>query len=431
MPVTIVIGAQWGDEGKGKIVDFLAQKTDMCIRFSGGDNAGHTVKNKYGEFKLHLVPAGIFNPKTTCIIGNGVAVNPKILIEEIESLKQKGILCQNLKISPRAHLTMPSHILLDALQEKERGGRQIGTTRRGIGPVFSDKVGRFGLRMGDPLDEMGFCENLLKIHMDKHQLLSRVYGCYELPEEEFIRRNYLSYRNYLIPYIDDTDYIIQKALKEDKDILLEGAQGTLLDPDFGTYPQTTSSSCVSAGACQGSGIPPTKIDEVIGVVKAYTTRVCAKVHPFPTEMPEDFGNDFREKTSEYGTTTGRPRRSGWFDALQGKYSAEINGFTGLAITRLDSLTGLEKLKICYGYRLPNGEIISTLLMEGLDFVDLTEVQPLYFELSGWKKFPKKPRRISDFPIEAQNYLQTIEDLVGVPIKLISFGPERNQTIVRG
>jgi adenylosuccinate synthase len=440
MPVIVVIGAQWGDEGKGKIVDFLTndfkpfrtrfpERANLVIRFNGTDNAGHTIENKYGESKLHLVPAGIFNPETICIIGNGMAINPKSLIEEMEGLKEKGVSCRNLKISPKAHLVMPWHLILDGLQEEGRGKEVIGTTRKGTGPVFSDKVGRFGFRVGDLLNEMSFCEKLLKIHMEKHKLLSRIYNCYELPEEEFIRRDYLFYRDYLIPYIEDTDYLIQKALTEKKNILLEGAQATLLDPDFGTYPHTTSSPCTAAGACQGSGIAPTEINEVIGVMKAFPTRVGSKDQPFPTEMPEDIANPLRERAKEYGATTGRPRRIGWFDALLARYSAKINGLTGLAITRLDNLTGIEKLKICYGYRTPDGEVISTLLMKGLALVDLKQVEPVYFELSGWKKFPKKCKDISDLPREARIYVHTIEDLVGTSAKLISYGPGRDQTII--
>lgn len=441
MSVTAVIGAQWGDEGKGKIVDFLTndfnpsktripQKADMVIRFNGGPNAGHTIKNKFGEFVLHLIPSGIFNSQTICIIGNGVAIDPKILVEEIEDLKKKGIPCQNLKISPKAHLIMPWHIMLDDFQEKERGGQGIGTTRKGIGPVFADKVARFGFRMGELLDEMSFCEKLLKIHMAKHKLLSKVYDCYELPEEEFIRRDYLSWRDYLIPYIEDIGYLIQQALGENRNILLEGAQATLLDIDFGTYPHVTSSSCTAGGACQGSGIPPTKINEVIGVVKAFPTRVGSKQQPFPTEMPEDLANALREKAGEYGATTGRPRRIGWFDAVLAKYSAKINGFTNLALTRLDNLTGLEKIKICYGYRTPDDKIISTLFMKGLDLVDLKCVKPLYIELSGWNKFPKRCKTFSDLPPLARLYCDTIETEVGVPIKLISYGPERDKIIVK-
>lgn len=441
MPVVVVIGAQWGDEGKGKIVDFLVndfnpaktrkpQKAKKCIRFNGGPNAGHTIKNKYGEFKLHLIPSGIFNPETICIIGNGVAVDPKILIEEMENLKQKGIFCQNLKISPQSHLIMPWHTKLDELQEKERGGQGIGTTRRGIGPVFADKYARFGIRVGYLLKAKELEEKIKENWFRYADLFLKVYKEKDIGYLHQIQADYAIYGGILASYITDTTYLIQEALRKNENILLEGAQGTLLDPDFGTYPQTTSSPCTSAGACQGSGIPPTKINEVTGVVKAYTTRVCEKVHPFPTEMPEDIAHTLREQAHEYGATTGRPRRIGYLDTLQVKYSAEINGFTGLAVTRLDNLTGFEKPKICYGYRLPNGEIISTLAMQGLDLSDLGSVEPLYFELSGWKKFPKIPKKISDLPREAQVYLHTIEDLVGVPIKLISYGPERNQTIVK-
>lgn len=430
MAVTIVLGSQWGDEGKGKIVDYLAQKADLVARFNGGPNAGHTVINKLGKFKLHQVPAGIFNRKTVCLIGNGSVVDPKILIEEIEGLKKAGVSCRNLKISPRAHLIMPWHILLDGRQEECRGAKNIGTTRRGIGPAFADKTGRFGLRAGDLLDEMDFCKKILFIHMERHKLLKEVYNCWELREEEYIRRDYLAYREYLMPFIDDVEYIIQKALKDDKNILLEGAQGFGLDIDFGTYPDVTSSQCTAAGACQGSGIPPTKIKEVVGVIKAFPTRVGSKEQPFPTEMEEAIANPLRERAGEYGATTGRPRRIGWFDALQIKYAVLINGFTGLAITRLDSLAGIEKLKLCYGYRTSDGGIISPLLMRGLCLTDLKKIEPVYIELDGWKEFPQKCKKFSDLPREVKLYIHTIEGEVGVPIKYVSTGPERSQIIVR-
>lgn len=419
MPTIAIIGAQWGDEGKGKIVDYLAQKMDFVVRFNGGPNAGHTVLNEYGKFQLHLVPAGIFNRKTISIIGNGVAIDPEILIKEIKELKKKGISSRNLKISDKAHLILPWHILLDELEEKERGFNEIGTTRRGIGPVFSDKVGRFGLRVGVFLNEREFRKNLLVSYNRAKNLLK--------PEKlsfDSIFKKTLSFRKYLLPYITQTEFILWEAISKKKNILLEGAQGTLLDIDFGTYPNVTSSPCILATASQGSGIPAKEIDEVIGVVKAYTTRVGAKEQPFPTEMPEKIASFLREKAGEYGATTGRPRRCGWLDAFLLKYAAKINGFTSLVITRVDVLTGFKKLKICSGYKRKKGKIIS---FEEFSISKLKEYQPVYLELPGWEKFPATCRKFSDLPKEVQNYLEKIEELVAVPIKLISFGPEREKT----
>ena len=429
MPVRAVIGGQWGDEGKGKVVDFLCQKADFCIRFNGGDNAGHTVKNEHGEFRLHLIPAGIFNEKTICIIGNGVAINSKVLIEEIESLNQKRVSCQNLRISPRAHLIFPWHIIMDGIQEKERGGEGIGTTQRGIGPVFSDKAARLGIRAIDLLRPKDLEKKIRETWYGYARLFMYIYGKRDFGCIEHVLADYAVYSKMLAPYISDTEYLIQQGLRENKNILLEGAQATLLDIDFGTYPDVTSSYCTSAGACHGSGISPMAVDEVIGVMKVFPTRVGSKEQPFPTEMPKDIADPLRERAGEYGATTGRPRRIGWFDALLAKYSAEVNGFTGLAVTRVDSLTGLKKLKICYGYRTKDGEIISTILMRGLSLIDLKEIEPLYFEFDGWKKFPKKCRKFSDLPEPARLYLNAIESQVGVPIKFVSYGPERDQIIV--
>jgi adenylosuccinate synthase len=421
MPTTVVIGAQWGDEGKGKVVDYLSQKMDFVVRVNGGPNAGHTVINEYGEFKLHLVPAGIFNSKTISIVGNGVAIDPKILLGEIDDLNKKGISCQNLKISDKAHLILPWHILLDELQEKERGANEIGTTKRGIGPVFSDKVGRFGLRAGDFINEKEFSEKLFFSFNQAKNLLGEKLS-FSFDE---ILRKILSQKTYLLSYITQTEFILWEAIARKKNILLEGAQGTLLDVDFGTYPDVTSSTCVAAGASQGSGIPPKEINEVIGVVKAYTTRVGAGEQPFPTEMPKEISSALREKANEYGATTGRPRRCGWLDAFLLKYAAKINGFTSLAVTRLDSLSGFEKLKICFGYRTKEGKPIS---FEQLSTSRLKEVQPVYLEAPGWQEFPKDCKKLSDLPKEARKYLGKIKELVEVPVRLISLGPEREQML---
>ncbi|MBU4298455.1 adenylosuccinate synthase [Patescibacteria group bacterium] len=421
MPTTVIIGTQWGDEGKGKVVDYLSQKMDFVVRFNGGPNAGHTVINDYGEFKLHLVSAGIFNQKAISIIGNGVAIDPEILNEEIENLRGKAVSCQNLKVSDKAHLILPWHILLDGLQEKERGTNEIGTTKRGIGPVFSDKVGRFGLRAGDFLDEKELSEKLFLSYNRAKNLLGGKFNF----SFDAILKKILSHRSNLLSYIVQTESILWEAISDKKKILLEGAQGALLDVDFGTYPDVTSSACISASACQGSGIPPKELNEIIGVVKAYTTRVGAKEQPFPTEMPPELASELREKANEYGATTGRPRRCGWLDGFLLRYAAKINGFTSLAITRLDSLTGFEKLKICSGYKTKEGKTIS---LAELSLSQLKGVQPIYLELPGWKEFSKDCKRFSDLPKETQRYLNKIEELVEVPIKLISFGPERKKML---
>ncbi|MBI2450593.1 MAG: adenylosuccinate synthase [Candidatus Nealsonbacteria bacterium] len=400
MPVTVVLGAQWGDEGKGKITDFLAKKADVCVRFSGGDNAGHTVINKRGEFKLHLIPCGIFNPETLCIIGNGVAVNPNVLIGEMAALEQRGVSCKNLRISSKAHLIMPWHLALDGLQEEERGEGKIGTTKRGIGPVFSDKIGRFGLRVEDLFAE-NMEQKLRKLRERSATLLLMVYGykSYDLMYD-VILKNLLDFKNRISPFVTETEPVLWEACDQKKRILMEGAQGIMLDPDFGTYPETTSSPCTLASALQGSGISWMEIKEVIGVVKAYTTRVCEKNIPFKTEMPSAIADPFREHTKEYGATTNRPRRIGWLDASYLRYAARINGFTGLAVTRMDSLGTFHfsggKVKIWDGNK--------------------------YLEMPGkWGRDIKH--------LNAILFLQAVEKLAGVRVKYISYGPEREQVAI--
>lgn len=403
MPVTVVIGAQWGDEGKGKITDLLAKEADVCVRFSGGDNAGHTVINEQGEFKLHLIPCGIFNPSTLCIIGNGVAVNPLVLIKEMDALEQRGVSCESLRISSKAHLILPWHLILDGLQEEERGKGKIGTTKRGIGPVFSDKVARFGFRVED-LFSLNMEEKLKRLRHRAVIYLLKIYGfnsCDLLYDN--ILNDLLDFKNRISSLVAETEPMLWRACDRKKRILMEGAQGTLLDPDFGTYPETTSSPCTSASALQGSGVSWKEIKEVIGVVKAYTTRVCEKIHYFPTEMEEKTANTLREQAGEYGATTGRPRRIGWLDVPRLRYAARINGFTGLAITRMDNLGTLPEVKVCIGYGKDGG--------------------PVYLSMPGaWGSDVKNKN--------ARNYLKTIERLVGVPIKYISYGPERDQVIVK-
>ncbi len=422
MPIAAVVGAQWGDEGKGKIVDLLAEKADAVVRFSGGDNAGHTVINSYGEFRLHLVPSGIFHPQVACIIGNGVAVNPAVLLEEIEDLQKHGVNTGNLFISDRAHLIMPYHTLLDGLEEERRGEGAIGTTRKGIGPVFADKIARLGIRTCDLRDKEGFRKRLASVLELKNAILTKVYSAQPLSLDE-IYQQFCRYAERLSHFITDTSRLLQDMIAQNKNILLEGAQGTLLDPDFGTYPFVTSSSPLAAGGCIGTGINPRQIDQVIGVFKAYTTRVGSG--PMPTELKDKTGEFIRERAHEYGATTGRPRRCGWFDAVAGRFATRINGFTSIALTRLDVLDVFDSVKICTAYRL-NGELIDH--FPG-DAQLLGKCQPVYEELPGWKTPTSEIRHPEQLPPQARRYVAHIEELLSCKTCIISVGPSRDHTIM--
>ncbi len=423
MPVIAVIGAQWGDEGKGNVVDLLAEKARVVMRFSGGDNAGHTVINPYGKFGLHLVPCGIFYPEAICIIGNGVVVNPGALIDEIDQLNQRGVDTSRLFISDRANLIMPYHILLDGLEDESRGGKAIGTTRKGIGPAFADKVARYGIRAGDLLDKETLMERLRLVLNYKNTILTKVYGVSPLSLDE-ISTQYCQYGERLAPHIKDTTVMVEEALNRKELVLLEGAQGALLDPDFGTYPYTTSSSPLAGGCCLGAGIGPTKISRVVGVYKAYCTRVGGG--PMPTELQDETGDLIREQAHEYGTTTGRPRRCGWFDAVAARFSTRINGFTGAAITRLDILGTLPTLKICVGYEL-DGKTIDYFPSS---VAALEKCQPIYEELPGWQASTSHIREYEQLPVEACQYVARLEELISCPVNLICVGPERGQTILK-
>jgi len=424
MAVVAIIGGQWGDEGKGKVVDFLAEKADMVARFSGGDNAGHTVINPYGEFQLHLVPAGIFRAHTTCIVGNGTVVNPPVLLEEIDNLQEHGVDTSHLFISDRAHLIMPYHILLDGLEEERRGGKAIGTTRRGIGPAFSDKIARMGIRAGDLLNKDAFRNRLSSILEFKNAVLCEVYRKSPLSVDEVFEQ-YCHYGDKLRPFIRDIGPIMREAIRNNGLILLEGAQGTLLDPDFGTYPYVTSSSPLAGGGSLGLGISPMAINRILGVFKAYITRVGSG--PMPTELKDEVGELIRRKANEYGATTGRPRRCGWFDAVAARFSAEVNGFTELALTHLDTFDGFSSIKICTAYRLDN-EILDSFPS---DIAVLGKCQPIYEELSGWQGPINEIRDFAQFPSEARRYLARLEELVRCPINLVSVGSRREQMIKMG
>ena len=423
MPVAAVIGAQWGDEGKGKIVDMLAEKAKMVVRFSGGDNAGHTVVNNYGEFGLHLVPSGVFSAQNTCIIGNGVVINPKALINEIDILNKRGVDTSGLFISDRAHLIMPYHILLDGLEEEARGGKAIGTTRKGIGPAYADKVARLGIRTGDLMDKEIFLELLRPILNHKNIILTKVYDTSPLSLDD-VYTQYCRYGERLAPYIRDTITMIEEALSREEPILLEGAQGTLLDPDFGTYPYATSSSPLAGGGCLGSGIGPSRLTHILGVFKAYSSRVGSG--PMPTELKDEIGDSIREMGHEYGTTTGRPRRCGWFDGVAARFSTSINSFTTTAITRLDVLDTLPQLKICTGYNLDG----ATITHFPASITALERCQPIYEEVPGWQVPINDIRQFEQLPAEARHYIMRLEEIISCPVSIISVGMRREQTIIR-
>ena len=423
MPVIAVIGGHWGDEGKGKVVDILAQKVKIVMRYSGGDNAGHTVVNPYGEFKLHLIPSGIFYPHTICLIGNGVAVNPVVLISEVDQLNQRGVDTSRLYISDRAHLIMPYHILLDELEEKARAGKALGTTRKGVGPAFTDKAARLGIRAGELLDKKALLERLRVILEHKNTILTKVYGVSPLSLDK-IYNDYCQYAEHLGSSITETATIVEEALDKREWVLLEGAQGSLLDPDFGTYPYTTSSSPLAGGSCLGTGLSPNRLNHILGVFKAYCTRVGSG--PMPTELEDETGDLIRERAHEYGTTTGRPRRCGWFDAVAARLTSRINGFTGAALTRLDILDTLPHLKICVGYKL-DGQTINYF---PASITTLERCQPVYEELAGWQTPTIHISQYDKLPPEAQQYIARLEELVGCPINLICVGPRREQTITK-
>ena len=421
MPVIAVIGAQWGDEGKGKVVDLLAEKARMVVRFSGGDNAGHTVVNPYGEFKLHLVPSGIFYPHTVCIIGNGVVINPAVLINEVDQLNQRGVDTTRLFISDRAHLIMPYHILLDGLEEELRGGKALGTTRKGVGPAFTDKAARLGIRTGDLLDKEALRERLRFVLDYKNTILTKVHGVKPLSLDE-VYNDYCRHAQRLAPFIRETTVMVEEALNKEELVLLEGAQGSLLDPDFGSYPYTTSSSPLAGGGCLGAGISPNRINHILGVFKAYCTRVGSG--PMPTELKDEVGNLIRERAHEYGTTTGRPRRCGWFDAVAARFTSRINGFTGAAITRLDILDTFPSIQICVGYKL-DGQTIDHF---PANINALEQCQPIYEELPGWQTPTTHIRKYEELPSQAKQYLARLEEVISCPVNLICVGPRREQTI---
>jgi adenylosuccinate synthase len=420
MTVTAIVGAQWGDEGKGRIIDYLAQQADMVIRFQGGDNAGHTVVNEHGTFRLHLVPSGIFNPRTRCIIGAGVVLNPARLLEEMAEVTGAGVSVDNLWISERAHVVMPYHMLLDGLEEGARGSAQIGTTRRGIGPAYADKAARLGIHAGDLL-RPGWLRARLGLALAQKNRTLADFGQAALRLDDLLEQA-VGWGKALGPRIIDTLPGVQEAVRGGRHILLEGQLGVMRDLDWGTYPYVTSSNPIAGGASAGAGLPPAAITEVIGVVKAYCTAVGAG--PFPVELEDENGVRLREVGQEYGATTGRPRRCGWFDGVAIAYATWLNGFTGLAVTKLDVLDGFPELRVCIGYQY-GGEILHRVP----DTAVYEQVTPVYETWPGWQTSTENVRRWEDLPVAAQAYLRRIEALAGAPLRYVSVGPRREQLIV--
>ncbi|MBW5396895.1 adenylosuccinate synthase [Brachyspira pilosicoli] len=422
MASVIIVGTQWGDEGKGKIVDYLANKAQYVVRSQGGSNAGHTVVVDNIKYKLRLLPSGILHKDKVCIIGNGVVIEPKVFLSEIDGLIEKKVNMSNLKISNRAHVLMPYHKILDELQEEDLGENKLGTTKNGIGPCYMDKASRLGIRIVDLMNKEVFAKKL-KFNVElKNKLLKKLYNHEGINYEELLKE-YLEYAERLRPYVADTTTILNKAIKEKKNILFEGAQATMLDLDHGTYPFVTSSYPAAGGACTGSGVGPRKIDNVIGVVKAYSTRVGEG--PFPSELFDDVGQFIRDKGGEYGTVTGRARRCGWLDACVIKYASYINGLDSVAITRLDILDELEKLKICVAYKY-NGEILEDYPAD-LDI--LSKVEPVYEEFEGWKTSTTNIREYDKLPENAKKYLKRLSEVIETDISIVSVGAGRDETII--
>lgn len=422
MPNVVVVGAQWGDEGKGKIVDFLAKDADIVARYQGGDNAGHTIVVGDEKFIFHLVPSGILYPNKKCVIGNGVVLSPKVLFEEIESLRSRGIcIDDNLLISDRAHLIMPYHLLIDSYDENKRGSKKLGTTGKGIGPTYMDKASRSGIRVGDLLDFDSFIEKLDLNLPVKARLLGESDGWIKSMRSTIIEE-YKGYAEKIKPYVTDTSLVIYDAIKSGKKLVFESAQGTLLDIDIGTYPYCTSSNSIAGGVCPGLGISPTMIDRVLGIAKAYTTRVGEG--PFPTEMPPEMDEKIRQKGQEFGATTGRPRRCGWFDVVAVKYSSRVNGFSSIAVTKLDILDELDYLNICVEYKY-KGKTITNFPSQ---LSALEEVEPIYERVDGWKTDTSGVKKYSDLPENAKKYVERLSQLLELKVDFIAIGPRRDQIV---
>ena len=421
MPAYAVIGGQWGDEGKGKVIDYLAGNVDSVVRYAGGNNAGHTVVNEKGTFQLHLVPSGICWPDVYGIIGNGVVVDPDVLVNELAEIGARGIDTSNLVISERAHVIMPYHVVLDALEEEARGDAAIGTTGRGIGPAYMDKTGRMGIRIGDLLDWEALVPMVTQVLEHKNALITKVYGGKALALDDVLAKCRI-WADHMAPYAMATEQLVQDLLSQNKRVLLEGAQGTLLDIDHGSYPYVTSSSPSIGGACTGLGLNPQAIKGVLGVFKAYSTRVGSG--PMPSEITDDEAEEIREKAQEFGVTTGRARRIGWFDGVAAKYSQLINGFTGIVLTRLDILDEFDSVKVCVGYEVSGERLDRFPANTGL----LARCKPVFEEMPGWDKPTASATELSQLPENALAYVHKIEELVGCRAQIISTGPSRAETI---
>jgi adenylosuccinate synthase len=420
MSTVVVVGTQWGDEGKGKITDYLAESADVVARYQGGNNAGHTILIDGKKFKLSLIPSGVFYKDKTCVIGNGMVVNPAALIEEINYIHDNGFSTNNLVISDRAHVIMPYHMVLDALEEDRKGPNKIGTTRKGIGPCYMDKAARNGIRIADLMDAEEFELKLRHLVKEKNQVITQVYGGEELNVEEILTQ-YLEYAEIIRKYVRDTSVILNDAIDANQKVLFEGAQGVMLDIDQGTYPFVTSSNPSAGGVCIGSGVGPSKIQQVIGVAKSYTTRVGDG--PFPTELDNEIGEYIREKGHEYGTVTGRARRVGWFDSVVVRHARRVSGITGLSLNSLDVLSGLETVKICTAYKFRGEEIThypASLKM-------LAECEAIYEELPGWSEDITGAKTLEDLPENTRRYVERVSELTGIPIAIFSVGRNREQT----
>ncbi|MFN4033242.1 MAG: adenylosuccinate synthase [Fimbriimonadales bacterium] len=423
MSVTVVVGAQWGDEAKGKIVDLLAQRANYVVRYAGGSNAGHTVCVNGTTYKFHLVPSGILHPQVIAVIADGVVLDLRAFEIECAALQQQGVDLSRLRIGQGVHLTMPYHRLLDELEESQIEGR-IGTTKRGIGPTYADKAWRIGVRVADLMERDRLAQRVLRVLRRRNPMIERVYGAKPIEPDALIEE-FARYADLLRPYVCNVPYLLTNAIEQGEPILMEGAQGALLDLDYGTYPYVTSSHPIAAGACLGTGVAPNRLTEIWGVAKAYTTRVGEG--PFPTELHDAIGERIRDRGREYGTTTGRARRVGWLDLVALRYAARVNGFTHLALTLLDVLSGFETLKVCTAYRWRGGETREFVA----DAHQLAQCEPLYTELPGWSEDISDCRALGELPPNAQRYIQFLEEYLHTPVKVISVGPGREQTILVG
>ena len=422
MSAVVVMGSQWGDEGKGKIVDYLAQQADTVVRYQGGSNAGHTVTVNGEEYKLRLLPSGILYKGTLCVIGNGVVVDPQVMLEEMDAMEKRGIDVSGIRLSNRAHVVLPYHSLMDGLNEELRGKGKIGTTKRGIGPCYMDKDHRIGIRVCDLMDKEEFAKRLKENLALKNIELERMYNHAPLDYEEILAE-YEGYAERLRPYVCDTISLLNDELAAGKKILFEGAQATMLDIDYGTYPYVTASHPVSGGIGVGAGVAPNRLDKIVGVVKAYCTRVGEG--PFPTEQLNEIGEKIREAGHEYGTVTGRPRRTGWLDAFVVRYAGLLSGIDYMAITRLDILDGFDEIKMCTGYKY-EGKLLNEI---PASLKVLAKVEPVYETFKGWKKDISGVRRYEDLPEEAQVYLTRLAEVTGICLGIVSVGPNRDQTII--